>query len=63
MSEKRGQTKCQALLTDDLTVVNVGLEGFVKDLQDCGIAVVDVDWAPPAGGDPKMASLLAKLGV
>jgi len=63
VSEKREQTKCQALLTDDLTVVNVGLEGFVKDLQDCGIAVVHVDWAPPAGGDPKMASLLAKLGV
>lgn len=63
MSEKREQTKCQALLTNDLTVVNVGLEGFVKDLQDCGITVVHVDWAPPAGGDPKMASLLAKLGV
>ncbi|MBX3551780.1 MAG: hypothetical protein KIT85_14045 [Pseudolabrys sp.] len=63
MSEKREQTKCQALLTNDLTVVNVGLEGFVKDLQDCGIAVVHVDWSPPAGGDPKMAALLAKLGV
>ncbi len=59
----REQTKCQALLTNDLTVVNVGLEGFVKDLQDCGIAVVHVDWSPPAGGDPKMAALLAKLGV
>lgn len=63
VSEKREQTKCQALLTNDLTVVNVGLEGFVKDLQDCGIAVVHVDWSPPAGGDPKMAALLAKLGV
>ncbi len=62
MSDKE-QTKCQALLTNDLTVVNVGLEGFVKDLQDCGIAVVHVDWSPPAGGDPKMAALLAKLGV
>ena len=59
----REQTKCQALLTNDLTVVNVGLDGFVKDLQDCGIAVVHVDWSPPAGGDPKMAALLAKLGV
>ncbi|MGD9766006.1 MAG: hypothetical protein AB7U62_00030 [Pseudolabrys sp.] len=63
MSQKREQTKCQALLTNDLTVVNVGLEGFVKDLQDCGIAVVHIDWSPPAGGDPKMAALLAKLGV
>jgi len=63
VSQKREQTRCQALLTNDLTVVNVGLEGFVKDLQDCGIAVVHVDWSPPAGGDPKMAALLAKLGV
>lgn len=63
MVSDREQTKGQALLTNDLTVVNVGLEGFVKDLQDCGIAVVHVDWSPPAGGDPKMAALLAKLGV
>jgi len=53
----------QALLTGDVRVVNVGLEGFVKDLHDCDIEVVHVDWAPPAGGDPEMASLLAKLGV
>ena len=53
----------QALLTSDVKVVNVGLEGFVKDLRDCEIEVVHVDWSPPAGGDPEMAALLAKLGV
>ena len=53
----------QALLTSDVEVVNVGLEGFVKDLRDCDIEVVHVDWSPPAGGDPAMAALLAKLGV
>ncbi len=53
----------QALLTSDVKVVNVGLEGFVKDLCDCEIEVVHVDWSPPAGGDPEMAALLAKLGV
>ena len=53
----------QALLTGDVKVVNVGLEGFVKDLLDCDIEVVHVDWSPPAGGDPEMAALLAKLGV
>jgi hypothetical protein len=51
------------LLTGKVSVVNVGLEGFVKDLRDCDIEVVQVDWAPPAGGDPKMAALLAKLGT
>lgn len=44
-------------------VVNVGLEGFARDLRDAGTEVVHVDWAPSAGGDPKMAALLAKLGV
>lgn len=53
----------QLLLARNVKVVNVGLEGFVKDLRDCGIAVVHVDWKPSAGGDPQMASLLAKLGV
>ena len=51
------------LLKADVKVVNVGLEGFVKDLEDCGIGVVHLDWVPPAGGDPEMAALLAKLGV
>ena len=51
------------LLTSDIKVVNVGLEGFVKDLRGCDIDVVHVDWTPPAGGDPEMAALLAKLGV
>ncbi|WP_247334688.1 MULTISPECIES: hypothetical protein [unclassified Bradyrhizobium] len=53
----------QQLLARKVEVVNVGLEGFVKDLQDCGIEVVHVDWKPSAGGDPQMAALLAKLGV
>ena len=51
------------LLRGKVSVVNVGLEGFVKDLRDCDIEVVQVDWVPPAGGDPKMAALLAKLGT
>lgn len=58
--EKKGARR---LLTEPVTVVNVGLEGFVADLRDNGIAVTHVDWTPPAGGDPKMAAILAKLGV
>ena len=63
MVNKQDKTPSQRLLTDDLKVINVGLEGFVGDLRDCGIVAVHVDWAPPAGGDPKMAALLAKLGT
>jgi hypothetical protein len=60
---KQQEAPVQRLLTDDVKVVNVGLEGFVGDLRECGIEVVHVDWSPPAGGDPKMAALLAKLGM
>src|ERR1700694_3119866 len=52
----------QALLTRDVKVVSLGLEGFIKDLRACDIEVVHVDWVPPASGDPQMAGLLAKMG-
>jgi len=60
---ERDETGFKRLLAEDLAVVNVGLEGFAADLAACGIKVIHVDWVPPAGGDPKMAALLAKLGV
>ena len=51
------------LLTEEVSVVNIGLEGFAEDLKAARVGVVNVHWMPPAGGDPKMAALLAKLGV
>lgn len=51
------------LLAEEVTVVNVGLQGFFDDLRRNNVAAIHVDWAPPAGGDPRMAALLAKLGV
>ena len=51
------------LLARPPAVVNVGLEGFARELEAAGARVVHLDWSPPAGGDPKMAALLAKLGV
>jgi FdrA protein len=42
-------------------VINVGLEIFAKELTSQGFDVTHVDWKPPAGGDPELASLLAKL--
>jgi FdrA protein len=60
---ERDEARDKPFLCQEPVVVNVGLEGFVADLTTCGIKVVHVDWVPPAGGDPKMAALLAKLGV
>ena len=50
------------LLEDPLKVVNIGLEGFARELKLQGVEVIQVDWSPPAGGDPKLAALLSKLG-
>ena len=51
------------LLAGELKVINVGLEGFAETLQGLGVPVVQVDWRPPAGGDPRLAGLLAKLAA
>lgn len=44
-----------------LVAVNVGLESFFDSLQAQGAKAVHVDWQPPAGGNEKLMSLLAKM--
>ncbi len=51
------------LLTSPLKVVNIGLEGFADELRQQDVDVIHVDWKPPAGGNPQLAKLLAKLGA
>ncbi len=55
--------KAAELLSSGLTVINVGLESFAADLEDRGVAVLHVDWSPPAGGNAKLADLLSRLGA
>lgn len=57
------KSKTGQLLDEPLTVVNIGLEGFARELEEQGVEVIHVDWAPPAGGDPELADLLSKLGA
>ncbi len=57
------KSKISELLSKPLSVVNVGLEGFTQELKQQNVEVVQVDWSPPAGGDPKVADLLSKLGT
>jgi len=57
------ETEIKTLLDAPLKVVNIGLEGFASELDAQGVEVIQVDWAPPAGGDPKLADLLSKLGA
>jgi FdrA protein len=49
------------LLTTEIRVISVGLESFALELAERGIPVVHVAWAPPAGGDPRLAAMLADL--
>ena len=56
-------TNKPSLLGGKISVINVGLDKFASELADQDVPVVDLDWKPPAGGDPKLAALLAKMGT
>jgi FdrA protein len=48
-------------LAAPLAAINVGLESFAASLEAQGAAVVQVEWRPPAGGNEKLAGILARL--
>jgi FdrA protein len=41
--------------------INLGVEDFAASLKSQGAEVVQVDWAPPAGGDRELTELLDQL--
>ena len=49
------------LLADGPTVVNIGLRSFAETLGAAGAPTVQYDWAPVAGGDPRLAALVRGL--
>ena len=49
------------LLADGPTVVNIGLRSFAETLGAAGAPTVQYDWAPTAGGDPRLAALVRAL--
>jgi len=50
-----------SLLSRAPRVVNLGLDLFADELARLGVPVVSIDWRPPAGGDARLAELLARL--
>lgn len=48
-------------LHQPLVVINVGLRNFSESLEEQDTDVIQVDWAPPAGGDQEMIDLLKDL--
>lgn len=51
----------QALFSEPLVVVNLGLRGFGESLQEQKVDVVFIDWSPPAGGDQELVEILDRL--
>jgi hypothetical protein len=58
----KADVKQPSLLEAPPRVINIGLERFAEDLAAQSAAVQHVQWAPPAGGDVRLADLLSKLG-
>ncbi len=44
-----------------LDAINIGLESFYESLTGQGAAAIHVDWQPPAQGNQKLMSILAKM--
>ena len=55
------KAKPASLIQGSPCVINVGLSGFAEALAAQGVAVIQVDWSPPARGDADLATLLSKL--
>ncbi len=51
----------EKILSGQIIVVNIGLKGFAESFEEQEIDVVQIDWAPPAGGDQEMIDLLENL--
>ena len=55
------ETHIEKLLSSPIIAINLGLKLFGASLEQQGVEVVQVDWAPPAGGDQEMVDLLDEL--
>jgi FdrA protein len=60
-SRKSFDSQDGGLLSLPLAAINVGLESFYESLLSQGAQAIHVDWRPPAGGNEKLASLLARM--
>lgn len=49
------------LFAAPLKVVNLGLEQFYEAVAEQNVTVCQVDWKPPAGGNPRLIEILEKL--
>ncbi len=50
-----------SLLEKELSVINLGLPSFGRDLSAQGLRVTDPSWQPPAGGDEASSAVLSRF--
>jgi FdrA protein len=50
-----------AALQQPLAAINVGLVSFAESLRAQGAPVIQVDWRPPAGGNPRLMAILERM--
>lgn len=62
MVQAQDETEAEKLLKSEIRVVNIGLREFARNLNARNVVFIHVDWSPPAVSNPKIKSLLAKLG-
>ncbi|ELT0525789.1 TPA: acyl-CoA synthetase FdrA [Citrobacter freundii] len=60
-NQERSIPSSHSALLDGVQVINAGLRSFALDLQSSGTPVVHYQWAPVAGGNARLASLLKQL--
>lgn len=56
-----GKAVDPALLQAPLAALNVGLASFAASLTEQGATVLQLDWRPPAGGNERLAGILARM--
>lgn len=59
--QERSIPASHSALLGGVQVINAGLRSFALDLQSSGTPVVHYQWAPVAGGNARLASLLKQL--
>jgi FdrA protein len=61
IEEEAGSPVPREAIEGPPAAINIGLESFYDSLVAQGARAVQVDWKPPAGGNEKLASILARM--
>lgn len=48
-------------INEQIRIVNLGIEGFSDELKEQRVPVTQVNWRPPADGDPQLIDILCRL--